>query len=80
MNVTIKIAAGFRYYIPNVDHLLEDVGCEVSDGSTIGHVLEKMHFPRDVISIIFLNGHLASRDDVLKENDQIFLATPMVGG
>ena len=80
MYVTIKIAAGFRYYVPNVDHLLEDVVCEVSDGSTIGHVLEKMHFPKNVVSIIFLNGHLASKDNVLKENDQIFLAMPMVGG
>jgi sulfur carrier protein ThiS len=80
MFVTIKVSAGFRNYVKNIDHLLEDVSCEVSDGSTIRHVLEKMNFPQNVVSIILLNGNLATKDEVLKENDHIYLAMPMVGG
>lgn len=80
MIVTVQIAGGFRYHISNVDQLVEGVDCEVQIGSTVRDVLEQLHFPRNISSTIFLNGHVALMDTTLTDKDRIYLATPMVGG
>ena len=80
MIVTVQIAAGFRYYLSDVNLLLEGVECEVATGSTVRDVLEHVRFPPDITSIIFINGHNVPMNTQLTDHDRIYLAMPMVGG
>ena len=80
MIVNLKIAAEFRYYVPNVDGLINGLDFELPKGSTLENLLQMAGFPEGVITIPIVNGHHAKKDKVLKGNDQIFLLHPMSGG
>ena len=80
MVITIQIATNFRYYISDVDLLLEGVDLEVSNDSTVRDVLEQVHFPQNITFIVFINGHSSHMDTKLMDYDRVYLATPMVGG
>jgi sulfur carrier protein ThiS len=81
MMVKLKIAAGFRYYVPNVSDLVQGVEYDVPEGSTLGQLLvEVAGFPEEIITIPLVNGHRVDRDRVLEENDQVYLVQPAMGG
>ena len=80
MIVKVKAALGLRFYLPNLAYLADGADLDVKDGSTVGEVLEKIHFPPGAAAITFVNGRRADQGRVLNVNDQIYLAEPMAGG
>jgi hypothetical protein len=81
MMVKLKIAAGFRYYVPNVGDLVRGVELDIPAGSTLGQLLfDETGFPEDIITIPLVNGHRADKDRILVENDQVYLVQPARGG
>jgi sulfur carrier protein ThiS len=80
MTVNFKIATGFRYYVPDVDDLVDGADFEVPEGSTVGEFLEMVHFPLRLAKMTLVNGNQADEATVLNDNDQIYLLQPMLGG
>ena len=52
---------------------------EMSDGGTVGDLIQKQGMSEEDVKIIFVNGQKVSFDKVLGDGDQIGLA-PSVGG
>ena len=80
MIVKLKIAAGFRYYLPNLSDMVDGADFEVTEGTTVGEILELIHLPQKLATIILVNGKRADKEKVLTKNDQIDLLQPMAGG
>jgi sulfur carrier protein ThiS len=80
MIVKLKVSVGLRYYVPNLDDLVEGGDFEVSEGATVGGFLEMINWPQKVAAITLVNGLRADKDKVLNESDQIYLLQPITGG
>lgn len=80
MMVKLKIAAGYRYYVPHVSELIKGVELDIPAGSTLGQLLDLTGFSEEINTIPLVNGCRTDKDRVLKENDQVYLLQPAMGG
>ena len=78
--VKLKIAAGYRYYVPQVSELTKGVELDIPAGATLGQLLDLTGFSEEIITIPLVNGCRTDKDRVLKENDQVYLLQPAMGG
>ena len=53
---------------------------EISEGSTIGSLIEFLGIPPDTAKIVFVNGIHAHDDDAIHEGDRIGIFPPVAGG
>jgi len=52
---------------------------EVSNGQTVGDLVQRLALPREDVHIVFVNGKRAGLDTVLHDGDRLGLA-PATGG
>jgi sulfur carrier protein ThiS len=53
---------------------------EVPQGSSVAGVIEKLQIQDWEIGFVQINGQRANKESVLKENDELTLIAPLVGG
>jgi hypothetical protein len=53
---------------------------EVEPGSSAAEVIEKLKYQDWEIGFIQINGQRANKESILKENDELILIAPLVGG
>jgi sulfur carrier protein ThiS len=53
---------------------------EVPQGSSVAGVIEKLRIQDWEIGFVQINGQRGSRESILKENDELTLIAPLVGG
>jgi len=53
---------------------------EVPRGSSVAHVIEKLDLRDWEIGFVQINGLRGSRESILKDNDNLTLIAPLVGG
>lgn len=53
---------------------------EVPQGGSVALVMEKLQLQDWEVGFIKINGQRASRESILKENDELSLIAPLVGG
>jgi sulfur carrier protein ThiS len=79
VQITIRLLASYRQYLPR-DHDAQ-AGYQVSvlPGSQVSDVLAELPIPSGDVFTFFVNGRHAQRDQVLQEGD-ILSVFPAVGG
>jgi sulfur carrier protein ThiS len=79
MQITIRLLASYRHYLP--EGLDPQVGYSltVEPGVTIGQVLDELPIPADGLCTFLVNGRHAVRDQILQEGDALSVF-PAVGG
>ena len=53
---------------------------EVPQGSSVAGVIEKLQLQEWELGFVQINGQRGSRESILKENDELTLIAPLVGG
>lgn len=79
MEITVRLLAGYRRYLPQGHDGQAGYCHEIPAGSTVGGVLAAQPIPQGEVYTFFVNGRHAERDQVLKEGDVISIF-PAVGG
>jgi molybdopterin converting factor small subunit len=79
MEVTVRLLASYRQYLPEGADARAGYRLEVPEGTTVVRALGRLLVPRDEICTYFVNGRHAERDQVLQDGD-ILSVFPAVGG
>ena len=80
MKIELRLFASLsRYRTPDTGTKLAQT-IEISEGSTIGSLIEFLGIPPDTVKIVFINGVHAHDDDTIHEGDRIGIFPPIAGG
>lgn len=79
MQITVRLLASYRQYLPENSDAQSGYPLKVLDGVTVGDVLPLLPVPQDEVCTYFINGRHAERDMVLQEGD-VLSVFPAVGG
>jgi molybdopterin converting factor small subunit len=79
MQITIRLLASFRRYLPEGYDAQAGYPCEVTPGARIGDVLAGLPIPPDHACTFFVNGRHADPGQVLQEGD-VLSVFPAAGG
>ncbi len=79
MQITVRLLAGYRRYLPQDHDLQAGYGYDVPLGYKVGDILAELPIPVDDAFTFLLNGSHAQWDQVLNEGD-ILAVFPAVGG
>ncbi|MBB6480964.1 MoaD/ThiS family protein [Spirochaeta isovalerica] len=74
MTVEVKTFATLRTVYPPVPEM------EISEGESIGSLVDRLGIPREKITIIFINNIHGTFDSPVKGGDSIGLFPPIGGG
>jgi len=79
MQITIRLLASYRRYLPQGQAGAPEYGCQVTSGTAVGAVLDELPIPPGDVYTFFVNGRHAERDQPLQEGD-VLAVFPAVGG
>ncbi len=79
MQLTVRLLAGYRRYLPQNHDLQAGYSYQVPPSSKVGDILAELPIPVDDAYTFLLNGSHAQRDQILNEGD-ILAVFPAVGG
>ncbi len=79
MQITIRLLAGYRRYLPEGHDARAGFPYEVPTGTQVGEVLAGLPIPPNDLHTVFVNGRHAARDRVLEPGD-VLAIFPAVGG
>ncbi len=74
ITITVKLFATLRR------GRFENDAKKFQSGTTVREVIEKLRIPEEKVSIIFVNGRHAGRDQELADGDTLALFPPVGGG
>jgi molybdopterin converting factor small subunit len=80
MEVTLRLFADLRKYLPTIGSDGKKAILNVPNGTTIQELASKISIPEDSLQIILVNGHNASLDQRLSEGDELSIFPFMAGG
>ena len=79
MKVEVNLYATLARYLPNKvrqgSHMME-----LSDGTTVGELLQQLQIPPEEAKLAFVNGVHAGVDVVLREGNRVGIFPPVGGG
>ncbi len=78
MIVHVKLFATLRRRYPQLG-IGETMPVEVSDGATIGQLIEHLHLPAEEVKVVFVNGIVREEEHMLDDGDELGVF-PAVGG
>ena len=80
MKIELRLFASLSRYrsAENGSELAQTI--EISEGSTIGSLIEFLRIPPDAVKIVFINGIHAHDGDAIHEGDRIGIFPPIAGG
>lgn len=79
MQITIRLLAGYRQFLPAGHDALAGYSYEISPGTTVGDVLAELPIPPSDVYTFFVDGRHAERDQILQAGD-VLSVFPAVGG
>ncbi|HYR38299.1 MAG TPA: MoaD/ThiS family protein [Methylomirabilota bacterium] len=79
MKVEVQLFATLQPYLPP-GAVGDQAFLELPDGSTVAQVQAALHIPDDFSCLTVVNGHDASRDQVLTPGDVVAMFPPLAGG
>lgn len=83
MNVTVKLFAGFRRYLPE-DTGMDGLTFEIDDSITINQLLERFYVPVDKAHLVLINGNFIDPENrnrpIFNENDILAVWPAVAGG
>jgi molybdopterin synthase sulfur carrier subunit len=79
MQITVRLLASYRQYLPENRHTQSGYPLKVLDGATVGNVLPLLPLPPDEVCTYLVNGRHAERNTILQEGD-ILSVFPAAGG
>lgn len=79
MQITVRLLAGYRQYLPQDHDAHAGYQVPVPPGTQVNDVLAELPLPPGDLFTFFINGRHAQRDQVLKAGD-ILSIFPAVGG
>jgi sulfur carrier protein ThiS len=79
MQITIRLLAGYRRYVPQGHDARAGYAYEISPGMRVSDVLAELPIPANDAYTFFVNGRHADRAQVLQAND-VLAIFPAVGG
>jgi molybdopterin converting factor small subunit len=84
MQVTLKLFASLATYLPPTKKNGIEADIIVSEGATIGDIVEIYKIPRQAAHLVMVNGVYIQPDKrlayPLKENDALAICPPVAGG
>jgi molybdopterin converting factor small subunit len=80
MIVEIKIFSTLKRYVAGSDMLVGDNRWELPKGITARELGKKLKIPDKEIKIILVNGRKADEDQVLHEDDSVYIFPILMGG
>ncbi|MFT6624565.1 MAG: molybdopterin converting factor small subunit [Cycloclasticus sp.] len=82
--VTVKLFAGLMEYLPVNSIKSHGFDYDITHDNTVGHLIDDLKLPRDVIHIVLLNGvylNAETRDKTeLRDGDVLGFWPPVAGG
>ena len=79
MQITIRLLATYRRYLPEGHDAQAGYPLTVPSGATVGDVLADLPIPPGDVYTFFVNGRHAQRDQVLQPGDALSVF-PAIGG
>ncbi len=79
MRIEVNLYATLKRYMEN-GHDGKPSVLEISEGTRVKDVIQKLKIPSDSVKLIFINGVHAKRDTILKDGDRLGLFPPVGGG
>lgn len=79
MQITIRLLAGYRQFLPAGHDTQAGYSYEISPGTTVGDVLADLPIPPGDVYTFFVDGRHAERDQILQAGD-VLAVFPAVGG
>jgi sulfur carrier protein ThiS len=79
MQITIRLLAGYRQYLPRDHDAQAGYQVQALPGARVSDVLAELTIPPGDMFTFFVNGRHAQRDQVLQEED-VLSVFPAVGG
>ena len=79
MKVQLILYASLTHHMPTES--LDSAGAlDVSAGSTVKDLIDRLKIPAESAKVIFLNGRHAKYDQVLHNGDRLAVFPPVAGG
>jgi molybdopterin synthase sulfur carrier subunit len=79
MQITIRLLASYRQFLPEGTSSKGGYASEVLPGAVVSDALTSLPLPAGEVYTFFVNGRHAERDQVLEEGD-VLSVFPAVGG
>lgn len=79
MQITIRLLASYRRYLPTGDAIKGGYAHPIAPGTRVGDVLAGLPIPLDDVYTFFVNGRHAEREQVLQAGD-VLSVFPAIGG
>lgn len=79
MQITVRLLASYRRYLPDDHDDQAGYRYEVQPGTTLAGLLAHLPIPQEEAYTAFLNGRHAERSEVLEQGDVVSVF-PAVGG
>ena len=84
MQITVKLYASLRDYLPRDARREHAVSLEFTDSATLSQVLDSMRLPDDLVHLVLLNGVYvepeARSETRLSDGDAVAVWPPIAGG
>jgi sulfur carrier protein ThiS len=84
MQVTVKLFATFRDYLPPEARRNNALGLEVEPGITVQQLIGRFNLPECLVHLVLVNGSFippeARASTVLGDGDQLAVWPPIAGG
>jgi molybdopterin converting factor small subunit len=79
MVVHVKLFATLRRHYPHLG-IGEAMPVELSDGATVGQLIELLHLPADEVKVSFVNNIVRGKAYALSDGDEVGIFPPVGGG
>ncbi len=79
ITVRVRLYATLRRYRPEVK-LGESLPLDLPEGSTVGHLIERLGIPAEVVKNIFVNHRQQDLEYILQAGDEVAIFPPVGGG
>ncbi len=80
VTIQVKIYGTLRYYKEIVEKYISGEKVEVPEGTSAGAILEMLHLPERVATILIVNGAYTDKKKILKDGDAVYIISPASGG
>lgn len=79
IKVNVKLFATLRRYIPDYDPD-KGIDVELNEGSTVEDLIHALHLSKNEARVIIVNGISKKLTDLINNQDQVNIFTPITGG
>jgi len=80
VTIHVKVYGTLRYYKEMVEKYISGEKVEVPEGTSAGAILEMLHLPERVATILIVNGAYTDKKKILKDGDAVYIISPVSGG